>query len=119
MAFPHHVVSPPFNSICCLTKLILLQLYQIGSVNVAQPLSLACLSSLCEPYAAFCSTSCPPTITVAMTKGNICVHMYLHSTEDFMLDIETELSINSMGGVATGLLYMYILVTVYFFVEGM
>lgn len=77
MPVPHHVVSPPLNSIRCPVKLILLRSnkWQRQCLSLTPSLSLP---PFCELYAAFCSPSCSllreasATITAAMTKGSIC-----------------------------------------------
>lgn len=77
MPVPHHVVSPPLNSICCPVKLILLQSNKWQSPCLSLTASLA-LPPFCKLYAAFCSPPCSllreasATITAAMTKGRIC-----------------------------------------------
>lgn len=114
---PHEAHSPPVR-----TK------WLCQCLSPSHSLSLACSPSLCELYAAFCSSSCCPT--PAMKKGNICgmcptlyrgfdVGCNPHCLTGWLwLESVGELSINSLGGAVTGWLYMYVVATVDFLEGG-
>lgn len=71
--FPH-VVSPLLNSIHCLKKRSLPVRTKWLCQSLSPPHSLS-LHHFVSFNAAFCLTSCCPTVTATMTKGNICGYM--------------------------------------------